>query len=143
MQFPIHIALHRSRLLVVLLLLLHALAASSVIGLPWAWPVRCSLLFLLGLSLWNSLRAPKILGLRLSADGRLVCRLADGEPAEALLLPDSAAFSRLIVLRLRTGDARSVTSLALFPDSMPADQFRVLRLWLRWRDESARPHDAG
>lgn len=143
MQFPIHIVLHRSRLLVVLLLLFHALAASSVIGLPWAWPVRYVLLFLLGFSLWNALKAPKILGLRLSADGSLVCRLADGEPAEALLLPDSAAFRQLIVLRMRIGDAWPITSLVLLPDSMPADQFRVLRLWLRWCGESARPHNSG
>lgn len=121
----------------------HVLAAGCVIGLPWAWPLQCLLLFLLGLSLSSVLRTPKIRGLRLAAGGRLACRFADGEPVEACLLPDTVAFGQLIVLRMRLGDARTITSLALLPDSMSANQFRLLRLWLRWRGESARPHDAG
>jgi hypothetical protein len=38
----------------------------------------------------------------------------------------------LIVLRVRDDQARR-RSLTLLPDSLSADQFRLLRMWLRWR----------
>ena len=52
------------------------------------------------------------------------------------MLPDSVVFNQLIVLRLRIGDTRRVVNLVLLPDSMSAEQFRVLRLWLRWRNDA-------
>jgi len=45
--------------------------------------------------------------------------------------PDTTVFSRLIVLRLRDDQGR-LRSLAILPDSLPPEQFRVLCLWLRW-----------
>ena len=133
MQFPIHIELHRSRLLVFSLLFFHALAVVCVLVLPWSWLLRSLLLCVVGVSAWHTLQKQKILGLRLSAQGGLDCLFAAGERIAASVLPDSTVFNQLIVLRLRIGDARRVVSLALLPDSMSAEQFRVLRLWLRWQ----------
>lgn len=133
MQFPIHIKLCRSRLLSVLLFLCHATAAAGVIALPWSWLMRALLLALIGASTWRTQQPSKILGLRLSARGDLDCQFASGERAAALVLPGSVVFNQLIVLRLQIGDARWADNLALLPDSISFEQFRVLRLWLRWR----------
>ena len=82
------------------------------------------------------LRPSRITGLRLRAPDRLDCTLSDGSRLVLELQPESAVLSRLIVLRLRLGEARRLSSLVLLPDQMSAEQFRLLRLWLRWRTES-------
>jgi hypothetical protein len=135
-QFPITIELRRSRLLVVLLVLAHGLAAGCLVVLPWAWLLCGLLLLAVGVSLACALRRSPILGLRLCAPDRLDCLLADGNRLALEVQPDSTVFSRLIVLRLRLGEAKRVSSLVLLPDQMSAEQFRLLRLWPRWRAES-------
>ncbi len=136
MQFPVSIELQRSHLLTLLLLLFHALAAGSVIALPWDWLFRSVLLGVVGWSLWHSLYPHIIIGLRISGRDGLEGRLADGNRVSLTALPESTVFTRLIVLRLRNGEEKRVSSLALLPDQMSAEQFRCLRLWLRWHTES-------
>ncbi len=138
MQFPIVIGLHRSLLLSILLVLMHALAALCVVVLPWLW--RCVLWLALAYSLRCALRPQRIVGLRLAARDRLECLCASGDYVAATVLDDSTVFSRLIVLRLRIGEQRRSSSLVLLPDQMPAEQYRLLRLWLRWHAE---PKDGG
>ena len=133
MQFPVHIELHRSRLLVASLLLLHTLAIICVVVLPWPWQLRSLVCAVLCWSVGYALRPSKIVSLHLSGQGRLDCRFADGERATALLLPGSSVFHRLIVLRMQIGDTRRTVNLVLLPDSIAKGQFRALRLWLRWR----------
>lgn len=133
MRFPIHIELRRSRQLAFFLLLFHALAVACVISLPWSWPLRSMLLVLIALSIWRTLQPSKITGLRLFAQGHLDCLCAGGEYAAAQVLPDSTVFNQLIVLRVRISDELRVVNLALLADCTSAEQFRVLRLWLRWR----------
>ena len=114
---------------------MHAVAAGCLVALPWSWLLRGVFLLLLAGSLGYALRAPRIVGLRLAARDRLECLLADGDRVAVTVLADSTVFSRLIVLRLRVGEEARVSSLVLLPDQMPAEQFRVLRLWLRWHAE--------
>jgi len=135
-QFPISIELHRSFHLFLLLVLLHAIAAGCTIALPWLWSLRCVLLTLVALSLGFALRPSRIHGLQISGRCRLDCLLVDGSRVGAAVLQDSTVFNRLIVLRLRIGEEKRVSKLALLPDHMSADQFRMLRLWLRWQTES-------
>ena len=82
------------------------------------------------------MRSPKIVGLRLPTLDRLDCLMSDGNQHEGTILPDSTVFSRLIVLRLKVGEERKLSSLTLLPDQMSVDEFRVLGLWLRWRSET-------
>lgn len=136
MQFPVSIELQRSPLLTLLLVLFHTLAAGSVIALPWDWLLRSVFLLVIGWSLWHSLHQPRIHGLRISGRDGLDGRLADGNRVALTARPDSTVFTRLIVLRLHIGEEKQVSSLALLPDQMSAEQFRWLRLWLRWHTES-------
>ncbi len=104
--------------------------------MPWPWLLRGFLLGLVGLSLANSMRPSKIVGLHLSGRDGLDALLADGKRATLKLQPDSTVFSRLIVLRLNIDEEQRVSTLVLLPDHMPPEQFRMLRLWLRWRADS-------
>lgn len=63
------------------------------------------------------------------------CLLVDGSHAVLKIQPDSTVFSRLIVLRMRIGEEARARYLTLLPDHMTTEQFRVLRLWLRWHAE--------
>lgn len=135
MQFPIHIELRRSRLLSALTGLLHIVAAASLLFLPWPPAPRYLLLVVVALSAGFALRRSPFVGLRLLDNGALACRLASGEHLAVAVQPDSVVFSPLIVLRVRDGDTGRRYSLALLPDSMSAEQFRLLRLWLRWRTD--------
>ena len=101
-------------------------------ALPWHWTLLSPLGILLGVSLWRALQPTEIVGLRLSERAGLDCILPPGERIAVQILPDSTVFRQLLVLRLRFGDTGRVRSLALLPDSMSSEQFRVLRLWLRW-----------
>ena len=135
MQFPIRIELHRSTHLLFLLVFLHAAAAACICVLPW--PVSWRSLGLLPIvgSLVYALRRPRITGLRLAAGDRLECFLADGSRVAARVLRDSTVFSRLVVLRLRLGEERRTSSLVVLPDQVDAEEYRLLRLWLRWHAE--------
>ena len=135
MRFPVSIKLHRSHQLSLLLVLFHAIAAGCVIVLPRALPVGAVLLVPVCLSLWFALRPGRIVGLRIFARDRLDCHLADDTYVAVKVLPDSTVFFRLIVLRLRIGEEQRVSSLTLLPDQMSAEQFRLVRLWLRWHAE--------
>lgn len=132
MQFPVFIELHRSFLLLSSLVLFHALAAACVLVLPWSWYLRGALLVVAGFSLWLALRPSRILAIRLCRRDAIEGFFLDGHRETLTVMPDSTVFGRLIVLRLRIGDQRRVCQLALLPDQMIAEQFRVLRLWLRW-----------
>ena len=142
MQFPISLGLRRSKLLVFLLVFLHAVAAVGVGVLPWALVWRGLLLVLVGGSLAVSLRSSGIAGLCLAARDRLECVLADGRRVPVRVLPDSTVYSWMIILRLRldTGRARA---LVLMPDQATRDELRCLRLWLRWQSQPDEPKDGG
>lgn len=136
MQFPVSIELHRSRFLSLLLVLSHALAFACVLVLPWPWPWRLLLLALIGASFWRAWRPSAFRVLCLCGADRLDCCLADGSRAALEVQADSTVFRLLIVLRLRIGDEKRISSLTLLPDQMSSEQFRALRLWLRWHAEA-------
>lgn len=129
MQFPVFLELRRSRRLTFWLIAVHLAAAVSVMLLPLpAW--AC---LVLPASIYRSLRRPAIAGLRLGADGQLECLLADGAGLAADVLPDTTVFRSLVVMRLRVAETRRIQCLVVLADSVGAGQFRVLRLWLRWK----------
>jgi len=144
MQFPIAIALRRSHVLLVLTVVLHGLAAASLAVLPWPLSLRGLLLVTLASELWRPIRRPsRVVGLRLAASGELSFQFANGEQAVVRVQPDSVVFSQLLVLRVRDGESGRLQTLALLPDSMPSEQFRELRLWLRWRADSRDQYEGG
>ena len=138
MQFPLVIELRRSRLRVFLLVLSHGTAVVACWLLPWPLAWRGVVLLLVALSLLRALRPERIVGLRLAAPDRLACRLADGRLVGATVQAESSVFTRLIVLRLRLdeeGRPGRPCALVIVPDQLEAQQFRRLRVCLRWRAE--------
>lgn len=82
-------------------------------------------------ALWSSRRKQPALRLRCQADGGLGILEGD-EALPAVLAPDSMVWPGLVVLRYRLGNERRMTTRIVFADSMPEDDFRRLRVWMRW-----------
>ena len=126
-----------SRRLLLVQLLAHAGAAGAVLASeipPWSAAI---LLVLVGASLarWRSAVAAR--GLRLHGDGGIEIVGADGTASEADLHPHTLVLSFLVVLLYRSeGRLRSMTLLG---DSLCDEDFRQLRLWLRWRSTGPNP----
>jgi hypothetical protein len=131
-RFPVFIGLRRSYFLAASVCVMHGAAAGAFLVLPWPLPMRMVLLIVLAVSLWHTLRPARIRSLRLHQNGDLECVLSDGTSRPASPLPDTTVFSWLVVLRLEVEGEQRTVSLPLFPDHMSGDEFRILRLWLRW-----------
>lgn len=111
---------------------LHLLAGTAVVLAELAWAYRLAVIVAVVFSLVVSIRQAGAVALRCETDGSLSMRLGeDWQPVE--LFPDTVALSWLVVLRYRCqGHSRS-ESRPILADSLDRDDFRRLRVWLRWR----------
>ena len=134
MQLPKTIRLRRSRLVDGILLV------STVFGLLAlafaAWPLftSCLLAVVTLLAAFSAAHAltPRIRALRIAEDGRVSCLAAgESEFSPVRVLPGATAHPWLTVMRLAHAEGKSLIVVA--PDSAAPDEFRRLRVWLRWR----------
>ncbi len=134
---PLSISLNPSRRLLAAQLTAHLLAASAVMlsAIP-GW-LAALLLAAVGFSLARVRKAALPSGLILHADGRCEKVGADQTAIEVEVLLQTVVLSWLLVL-LHRHQGR-VAAWVLVGDSMSAEDFRQLRIWLRWRVAGARP----
>lgn len=83
------------------------------------------------------LRLPQsVAGLTLNREreGGLACEAErrDGARAECVILGSSVALPWLVVLRLQPRGRWRARSVTLLPDALGAEEFRALRVALRW-----------
>ena len=130
---PLTLHCAASRSLLWGLLGLHVLAGASLFQaeLP-AW-TRWAGLPALAASAAYYLRRRGTTVMRLEPDGSLLVRSDRDEWQAAIVLPQTSVSPWLSVLRYRLEGERWSRSLALLPDSLQTDDFRRLRVWLRWR----------
>ncbi|HYO26909.1 MAG TPA: protein YgfX [Azonexus sp.] len=129
------IGLHRSRFLRVALVAVAALAGVATLALPWAPDVRvvnfAAIVIVAGLA-WRRLGLG-ISAIKLEQDGQIsLAATGDSEFIEADLLAGATVHPWLTVIRLKTADQRQHL-LIVAVDSMKAEDFRRLRVFLRWR----------
>jgi toxin CptA len=129
-----------SRLLAALLGSTHVLAAGALwlAPLPLAWVLAGSLAllahlaWLVRLHAWRS-DAGALIDLELLDDCSVSVRSRTG-PWEPYRIAGSSFVSRpLVVLNLRSAVERRTRGVLIAADSLDADSFRRLRVWLRWR----------
>lgn len=129
-----------SRQLVFLLAAMHAFAAAMLWLAPLPFWLAAALMPLLAGSAWfylgrDGLRnfSGSLIGLRLHADRRCEFRLRSGDWQEAEVLGGSFVAPYLTVLNLRPADSRLARHLVILPDAVDSEDFRRLRVWLKWR----------
>lgn len=91
-------------------------------------------------SAWHTLRRDgfrtlrqSLIALRLDADCRCEFQTRTGAWHEAALLGSSFISPYLTVLNLKPAGGRLVKYLVILPDTVDAEDFRRLRVWLKWR----------
>lgn len=106
-----------------------AVTAIALADLPPAGILAAALFT--ALVTWLAWRRPAVVALRLNGDGNLELRAAGQDWQPASLIPHSSVTPWLCVLAYRSNGRTQ--SLALYPDSLHPDDFRHLRVWLRWQ----------
>lgn len=92
--------------------------------------VLSSLVYYLRRDAW--LRAPdSCIGLVLQGDDAIL-NLRNGAQLRGEIAPDSLVTPLLTVLNVSLPELRATRSVVMLPDSMAADVFRQLRVWLKW-----------
>lgn len=134
MQLPIIIGLHRSFLGLAGSVVAHGAAIAGIVSTPWSFWLKAILFLGLAgsMALSRPLWSPKIRGLRLLGDGAMECRLAGEEGwLVAELMSGATVHPWLTVIRLKL--AEGMVAAVVLPDSATTEEFRRLRVWLRWR----------
>ncbi|MFM9912332.1 MAG: protein YgfX [Methylophilaceae bacterium] len=108
---------------------IHFLAAASVWVLPWL--VAASLTVLILLSFMWFWRRRWAVALQINVKGALSVQ-QDGDWLEAKVLGSSLVLPYLTVLNLKLPNGRWPLNVVLLRDSVDAESFRRLRVWLKW-----------
>lgn len=141
MQFPITIELRRSRFLDAMILCGALLASGVLSAVQWPFAAKALLLFSLwALAAWSWYSLiPRISALHLARDGQLSVAFAKSkEFVRAGLLPNGAIHPWLTIIRLSLEEGRIFTVIAVF-DCLSVEDFRRLRVFLRWKADFSDP----
>lgn len=129
---PLRVPLFPSRRLAVLLVAMHGLAGVAAwLALPLLW-MRLAAAVVFAASLAYALLQPgrpPIAGLEIAQNGAF--ELQCGGAWEPVQLIDAFVTPQLAVLRFKLASGKPA-ALTLLPDSLGADDFRRLRVILRW-----------
>ena len=130
--------LQPSHYLVAVLIVAHGTALVTL--LPLAFPAwsKLALIFLILFSMMYHLRRDAWLsaptsGMALMLEGdRVVLTMRGGKQLAGQVLRDSLVTPFITVLNILSQDARCARGLVILPDSLDAESFRQLRVWLKW-----------
>jgi toxin CptA len=123
-----------SRRLTYVVAAIHLLAVGAVLLAELSWVYREPIFVAIGISLGMVLktRARQGLKLRCQPDGNLDVWTAN-DWQEASLLPDTLVLPWCGILRYQRSVRRRPETCVILPDSLNGDDFRRLRVWLRFR----------
>ena len=130
---------------------MHGMALTLIWLLPFdLWLKITAVLLLLASLIYHvrrdAMRTSRnaILALQFSPECRCSAQIGSGDWFDAQLLPTSFVSPYLTILNLRFDHARLVKHVVILPDAIDAEQFRRLRVLLRWRcgKELGRPSSA-
>lgn len=113
------------------MLCFHALAGTAILmaELPDVFSSMAIAAIAVSVSLCMRKRGDVIL--RCQTDGGLAERIGD-DWQSAALMPNSMVWPGWVVLRYRLAGERQAITRSILADSIGEDDFRRLRVWLRW-----------
>ena len=135
MHFPMTLGVRRSRFLDTAILWVVLLVSGVILIFPRSTAVLAAILLLawgMAVFAWWQLQ-PKIAALRLQRDGNLEILYPGSDGfVPAHCLPGATVHPWLTVLRIELSQRQRLTLLVTH-DTMDAEDFRRLRVFLRWR----------
>ena len=139
------VSLRPSWILAAILAVAHgaAIAAVVVVEMPlWlTFVVMVALIANLSLELRHaSLRMPDaVVAIEVSSDNVLSIQTRRGVWLEYEVLGNTYVLSFLAILNLKQTDSGASKRVVILPDSIAAEDFRKLRVWLRWKERIRTP----
>lgn len=140
----LRIAIRPSRRLTLLLFLAHAAAFGVCLAADMPVGPKFFVVLLIGLSCAHALygaallRSRKaIVALEITDGGVLTFQTRSGEWRRGILLDSSFVAPYLTVLNLKTDGTRLARHVVVMADSVAPEEYRRLRVWLRWRKTAA------
>lgn len=141
MQLPLTLELHPSRRLTLLLVVAHGAVLTAVTSTDLPVWYKLLVLFAITLSLIIALArmhgSRRVIRLTLRSDGLLVPERLHTQSIALRVHPHSTVTALLTVILFKQG--KRLKALTLLPDALNADDYRRLRLWLRWLAETGAP----
>ena len=139
------ITLRPSRILTAILVLAHgaAIAIVALAGMP-LWLELIAIAVLVASLIFDVrqtalLRAPNaLITLEIASDDKLSIQTRRGEWIECEVLGSTYVTSFLTILNLKVIDSGRNTRAVILSDSLDAEDFRKLRVWLRWKRDPQR-----
>ena len=136
------ITLRPSRILTAILVLAHgaAIAMVALAGMPF-WLELIAIAALVASLVFDVrqtalLHAPDaVITLEIASDDKLSIQTRRSEWIECEVLDSTYVTSFLTILNLKGIDSGRNTRAVILPDSLDAEDFRKLRVWLRWKRE--------
>jgi len=145
---PLHLVVRISRRAIAWVVAAHLLTASMLLSLPVPAGLRfagvAGVAFACAFALrpLAGRRAPALL--RVGIDRRIAVTARDGRTCEGEVLADSCIGRRLTTVVWRPDGARRARSIVILPDTLPVDDFRRLRVALRYgRSPGSAPGTSG
>jgi toxin CptA len=147
----LHLALRRSRLALAIVASTHALTAALFLWLPLTPVHRAAALALTvasaGVALHRHLGPASPSAIRVGIDRRIGVCARSGRDCTGHILDDSYVGARLATIVWRPEGAWRARTLLVLPDALTAEDFRRLRVMLRYGREppaaGSRDEDAG
>lgn len=140
----LNVEVKASRRFTLLLIAAHGTTAILLFAVPLPAVVQLALIAAIGISLRASLRTHALrtaphacVRVAVQRDGRATLELRSGAALTGQVLADSRVNPLLTIINLRRDDNGRRVSLVLLPDSAHADDLRALRVWLRFKVETA------
>lgn len=132
MPFPVSLDVKPSRRLRAALVLMHAAAVLALwlSAIDWRLALGGSVSLLVSLALHWRRQLPW--RLRLAGDGSLYRLAANDEATKIEVLPGAVVTRWLVVARILDEGEGRARALLVLSDSLNPDDFRALRIWLRW-----------
>jgi toxin CptA len=137
---PLKIELKASRMLTAVLAFAHITVAALLLASGLEAVLAAPLMALLLAGGWRSIRhsarlmsSSCIVALEVTSDSRLSARMRNGRWMACEVLGTTFVASRLTLLNLRERGSNTVRHVVVAPDGIDDDDFRKLRVWLRWR----------
>ena len=134
------IHLQPSHRLLTILSLVHLIAASFLWPLALPFEVKAIIGVLLIISLLYYLRKDALLSandaviaLQLKEDMRCIVTMRSGQSITCRILGSTFVAPYLAVMNLQPAGKFFMRSVVILPDSIKVDEFRRLRVWLRWK----------
>jgi hypothetical protein len=132
----LHLAPRRSRLAVAMIVVSYAATAALLLALPLPAVVRLGGAGGIGLAcawtLWRAVGRSAPVVLRVGVDRRIAVITADGRASDGDILADSYVGHRLTTIVWLPDGARRARTLMVAADTFCADDFRRLRVALRY-----------